>query len=440
MGSLANRNGRWKLTFYFQGRRRYVSLGNVPQEEAESKASQADYLLLRIRQGLLVIPPGVPIEDFILADGKIAQDVRRLVPIDLGALEERYLATHRNGAMEANSLKTVETHLGHVAKTLGKGFPLASIGLGDLQRHVDARLKAKYRGRPISPTTIRKELATLRAVWNWGERMGLVSGPLPVRGLVYPKTDEKPPFQTRAEIERRIAAGGISRVDEVAIWESLFLTLADIEDLLAVAKDRAAYPWIHPLLYFAAHTGARRSELIRLQVADIDFEGGSALIREKKRVRGKRTTRRVPLSPSLASVLREWLAIHPGGPHLFCQAGAVARSKKRSPTTGHKNGAARPTTLKGRMASVSPRESFGIAPLTRDEISHHLERTLAETRWGVVRGFHVLRHSFISNCAARGVDQRLIEAWAGHMTPETSRRYRHLIPSAESQAIRSVFT
>jgi len=28
--------------------------------------------------------------------------------------------------------------------------------------------------------------------------------------------------------------------------------------------------------------------------------------------------------------------------------------------------------------------------------------------WEVLRGWHVLRHSFISNCASRGVDQRLL--------------------------------
>ena len=53
--------------------------------------------------------------------------------------------------------------------------------------------------------TIRKEIASFRAVWNWGVRAGLLSGTFPNRGLVYPKTDEKPPFQTWEEIERQIA-------------------------------------------------------------------------------------------------------------------------------------------------------------------------------------------------------------------------------------------
>ena len=139
-------------------------------------------------------------------------------------------------------------------------------------------------------------------------------------------------------------------------------------------------------------------------------------------------------------VLREWLAVHPGGPHLFCHGGHVFRSKKRSRTTGHQNGEGRATSLKGRLATVKDREAPEPSELTRDEVSDHLRRSLAGSKWEVVRGFHVLRHSFISNCAAKGVDQRLIEAWAGHMTAETSRRYRHLIPSTEAQAIASVFS
>jgi integrase len=57
----------------------------------------------------------------------------------------------------------------------------------------------------------------------------------------------------------------------------------------------------------------------------------------------------------------------------------------------------------------------------------------------VLRGFHVLRHSFISCLAAAGVDQRIIDEWAGHSTDEQRRRYRHLVPDVKQQAIAGVF-
>jgi hypothetical protein len=78
-----------------------------------------------------------------------------------------------------------------------------------MQEYVNNRAKAK-----ISPVTIRKEIATLRAAWNWGEPMELTSGKFPNRGLRYPKADEKPPFMTMAEIKRQLAAGG----DPDVLW------------------------------------------------------------------------------------------------------------------------------------------------------------------------------------------------------------------------------
>jgi integrase len=147
----------------------------------------------------------------------------------------------------------------------------------------------------------------------------------------------------------------------------------------------------------------------------------------------------VPLSSFLAGVLHEWLEVHPGGPFLFCQAGEIARSKKRSPTTGHKGVKTRATSLKGRMAMVSRRVAPMPTALTKDEAHDHFHRTLAGSKWAVLKGWHVLRHSFISNCAAHGVGQRLIDSWVGHTTEEMRKRYRHLIPNVEQAAIRSVF-
>jgi hypothetical protein len=88
---------------------------------------------------------------------------------------------------------------------------LLSLTSSDLQRHITRRAAMKgAAGRRLSPTTIRKELASFRAAWNWGIHMGLVSGHFPNRRLVFPKVDEKPPFMTWQEIERRIQAGRLN--------------------------------------------------------------------------------------------------------------------------------------------------------------------------------------------------------------------------------------
>src|SRR5262249_44721699 len=147
--------------------------------------------------------------------------------------KECYLETHRGGAMEQNSLATAGMHLNHFEKSLGEGFPLHTLTLADLQAHVTARAKKRYRGRPLSPVTLRKETASFRAAWNWAVVTGLVSGPFPSKGLAYPKGDEKPPFMTRQEIERRLAGASIAS-RRAELWDCLYLTNADLHDFLAL--------------------------------------------------------------------------------------------------------------------------------------------------------------------------------------------------------------
>jgi integrase len=435
VASLQERNGSYRVLFRYHGKLHAFTLGRVGNDEAENKARQVDYLLMRLKQRLLVLPDGVDIVTFVEHDGKppttgpTLDDAPRQV-VTLGHLRDRFLATHANGSLEANSLDTCKIHLGHFVRVFGENLPLGELSLSKIQDYVDRRAKAKIR-----PVTIRKEITSLRAAWNWGGPMGLTCGSFPSKGLRHPKSDEKPPFMTAAEIERQIAAGG----DPETLRETLYLQVSELGELLALVKARAGYPWLYPLFCFASHTGARRSEILRASVADVDFAGNTVLVREKKRSRGERTTRRVPLTPFLAGVLRDWLAVHPGGPALFCHSGTVARSKKRSRTTGHLSQKDRPSSPKGRMATVKDRGELGHAPLTRNEVHDHFKRVLTGTKWETVRGLHCLRHSFISACASKGVDQRLVQEWAGHMNEATSKLYRHLYPSTQQEAIRRVF-
>lgn len=175
-----------------------------------------------------------------------------------------------------------------------------------------------------------------------------------------------------------------------------------------------------------------------MRFGDLDLAAGVVMIRERTRAHGRRTMRRVPLSTMPAAIPGDWPRAHPGGPFLFAQDEFVGQSRKRSRTTGHlwKD---RPGSERARRAGVKERERPGILPRTEDEARHHFKHTLAGGEWEVVREFHVLRHSFISACASKGVDQRLIDEWVGHQTDEQRRRYRHLDPSVQAEAIRSVF-
>lgn len=242
--------------------------------------------------------------------------------------------------------------------------------------------------------------------------MGLLDRPFPNRGLKFAKLSPKPPFLTLTEVEKRIARGGYTSDEQATLWESVFLSLDEIADLLAHVKRVAQQPFLYPMFVFAAHTGARRSEIIRSHVDDIEFVSGTVLIQERKRIRGKHSSRRVPLSPTLTSTLADWLRVHPGGTASFAQSAEVLRSKKER-------------TLP--------------EPLSPHEVHDHFKRALNGSRFAKLRGWHVFRHSFCSNCAARGVDQRVINSWVGHQTEDMVQRYRHLLPNQNHEAMRLVF-
>lgn len=107
------------------------------------------------------------------------------------------------------------------------------LAFADLQRYVDARFKEiGKRGRLNSPVTIRKERTSLSGVWAWATRMSLGKTAFPNKELRHQKSDEKPPFQAWAEIERRIKQSELSGRDLSELWEGLFLTAAEIEQTL----------------------------------------------------------------------------------------------------------------------------------------------------------------------------------------------------------------
>lgn len=397
MASVQERAGKFRIQFRFNGRRESLNLGKVTERAAAGRAAKIEEVLSLLGTGYLQLPPGIDVVEFVRHDGKppAPNPGEPLVKFGatLGVLRDRYLGACR-GSLETNTVALLEIHFRHLVRTLGEALPLKELGLASLQRHADRRKGT------VSATTIRKEFITLRSAWNWGVPMKLVVGPFPpLKAVKLPKQDEKPPFMTWAEAERS------------GQWDALYLTVIETAELLKHVKERAVQPWVYPMCVLAAFTGVRRSELLRALAADVDLEAGVITVRERKRCKGQRTTRRVPLAPVVKQTLCDWLAVHPGGDTLFTQH-EVERSKK-----------CRPAPI-----AVTPSEAHD-----------HLKRCLAGSKWGVVRGYHLFRHSFISACASKGIDQRFIDEWAGHSTEEQRRRYRHLFPSIQQAAIRNVF-
>jgi integrase len=440
MAGLQERNGSYRVLFRYEGKQHAFTLdGNPTEDLARAKVGEVDLKLHQLKQRFISVPPEMDICEFLKYEGRAAI-VPQMAPgkTSLGSFRDQYVATHK-ASLEKTTLDGIELHFGYFVEEWGENFPINDLGLLTLQAYVDGRTKdAGMNGRKVSAATIKKEIITLRTAWNWAKRAKIVKEPFPYVGLRYPRTTEKPPFMTKAEVERKIKAGGLSQAEEADLWDAMYPTTEETKTILKLIKAKETQPFLYPMVGFAAYTGARRSEIIRTKLTDLDLREKVVTIHEKKRVKGKTTTRRVPISPVLEKILRAWIKQHPGGQHLFCQNAVVTRSKKRSPTTGHQSNG-RATTIAGRAATVAPRAMRPIEALTPSEAHNHLKRALSDTDWSEVRGWHFFRHGFISACATIGIDQRFIEEFAGHMSEEISRRYRHLYPSTKYEAIKKVF-
>jgi len=440
MAGLQHRNGSYRILFRYNGKQHAFTLGEVSEQEAEAKASQCDYLLLRIKQRLAVLPQGMDIIEYLQTDGKPRPPSETgIARTTLDQLQTRYLAAHER-SLEASTIEGIKIHFDHLIGFFGKDLCISDLTLAELQRYVNKRSQDDgIKGRKLAAATILKEIVTLRTAFNFAVAMKYVAGPFPNKGLRYPKSTEKPPFLTRDEIEARIKDCCLTPAEINDLYESMYLTIDELAELLTEVKAKPHQPFVYPMISMAAYTGARRSELLRTKIADVDFKAMVVTIHERKRVRGKCTTRRVPISPFLCQVLKDWLAVHPGGPLLFVQQAIVERSKKRSATTGHLCQRRRPKTTAARNSKITGRLVAPPQPVTVSEAHDHLKRAVSESKWKELRGWHVFRHSFVSALASRGTDQRLVETWAGHMSKDMSRRYAHLYPSTQQQAMAAVF-
>jgi integrase len=153
----------------------------------------------------------------------------------------------------------------------------------------------------------------------------------------------------------------------------------------------------------------RRGELLRLTWADIEFEQGSLIARSKKQSRqAVETKRRIDLHPELKLILLAWQRKRPHGQFVIC-------------------------------------DDNSMDPLTPSLANKRFWQPLRCTKWCLSSRrnrfkltFHVYRHSFASNLAAAGVDQRIIDEFMGHQTEDMRKRYRHLLPKNRRSAIESI--
>ena len=402
-----DRTGNWIIMFRWAGKQFRRSCETKNKKEAGGIKARIEDTIRLLKLVRVEIPDDADRGVWIMSDGKLTSKPKRSSdrPHRLGEVCEGYLADQL--AKADNTVACEGIHVGHLKRILGASTQLDTITLNVIQGYVTARSRIKSRGKPLSGITIRKELATFRQIWDWARKRQYVVTDCPIYderhkwAVVIPKPKEKEKFQTWAQIKRRIGRGGLPP-QQREVWDSLFLDEDQIAKLVEYVKANAHYAFIYPMFVFAAYTGARRGEIRRSQIDDFDFELRQLKLRERKRKKNlAQTSRFVPLHPKLAAVMRQWFANHPGGSYSITAPLKMPRRKEKK----------------------------FFSEMTPGEAHHHFKHTLKGSKWEVMRGFHVLRHSFGSNLARSGkVPRDTIAKWMGHTTEEMKDLYQHLFP------------
>ena len=148
-------------------------------------------------------------------------------------------------------------------------------------------------------------------------------------------------------------------MQQAELWDCLFLTLPEIEELLAFVRDLTAHPFVFAMFVFAAHTGARRSELLRSQLI-ISFRGRDA--NDPRKEEGPIQGFDVPFRADDAQTEARDVRMVRGAPR--------------------------------RPAHHFP---GGDLPLTVQPAGQHFRWVVEGSKWVKLHGWHVFRHSFASN-------------------------------------------
>lgn len=301
-------SGNYHIKFRFGGRQFRRSLRTKMRRKAEAAASHVEENIRLILEGRMNLPSGADVPTFLLSDGKLAEPIKFSPDIQVGQLFEKYQLSIPNDTLEKTTLNTFGVHMRHIVRLIGGRQVLSGITKCELQKYVTARSNEPGRRGNISATTIRKELGTFGALWNWAKTEGFVDADFPRKGLLFPKQTNKPAFQTWGQIQKQISENGLTDSDAAPLWDCLYLDTTKVKALLDFIGKNSYHASLHPMCALAAYTGARRSELCRSETADIDLVGGVFTIQERKRSKSRRTTRTVPISDRLAEILEDWLA------------------------------------------------------------------------------------------------------------------------------------
>ncbi len=313
----------------------------------------------------------------------------------LGELGERYYAHIERKGRKRSTLVAVESILRvwlvpyfgerDVRSITAEDVHDLIVAMEDGNRPGERQKGDRRYGKPVAPKSIRNYVGTLSAILNFGLRDGVVS----------------------ANVARLVDLPAAARDEDIH-----FLTLDEVNALVAAAQT-GDYEAIDRALYLtAAMTGLRQGELVALRWCDVDFVALKLRVRQNYVLgefgapKSRRSTRAVPLADAVA--------------------GELDRLFKASSRQGDDD-----------LVFADPHTG---GPLDKAAILRRYRRALKAARLDVTHRFHDLRHTFGTLSAAKGVPMRMLQEWMGHRDIETTQRYADYAPSAhEGDLINRVF-
>jgi integrase len=294
----------------------------------------------------------------------------------------RYIAHAERRGRKPSTCANIESETRVHLEPFFRGRSLDSIQSEDVLDLVGA-LEAKG----LAVKTIRNIVATLSALFNFaqGPRRRWVSTN-PCAGLELPAV----PDQT----------------------EIRFLTLEEVDRLVAAARPGMFQRLDSALFLTAAMTGLRKGELVALRWRDVDWTVGRIRVRQNY-VRGefgtpksRRSTRSVPMADEVGGELQRLLqgsGWQGDGDLVFAH-----------PATGE--------------------------PLPKANVTRRFRSALRAAGLDDSHVFHDLRHTFGTRMAAAGVPMRTLQEWLGHRDLATTQRYADYAPSAhEAEMVAAAF-
>ena len=229
----------------------------------------------------------------------------------------------------------------------------------DLRGYVSSLHESGYAASSVS-----RRLASLRSFFKYAQREGLTKNN-PAKPLRNPRKEQKlPHFLTTGEIGKLLSAPPAS--------EPMGL------------RDRAIFETVYS-------AGLRVSELVGINMTDLDLAGGLVCVRGK----GKRE-RLCPLGTHAIKAIQRW-------------------SEAREPSTKAKKHDGNPLFL----------NKFGNRLTTRS-VARMLEKYIMQTGLDTRTSPHTLRHSFATHLLDRGADIRSVQELLGHKSLVTTQIYTHV--------------